>query len=142
MKKTFGELSSLFFATRQLIRAWFPGKGSSDPNAWMRCETLKFISYAGDPTMHDIAGFLRVRAPSATSLIAHLEKKDLVRRIKPQGDKRIVRITLTKKGVLAVQAYLRRSARALETVFERLPEEDVRKLAAILRKLRDAHSKE
>ena len=64
-KNDFQELSTLFFEMRQTIRANLPD-GQADPNAWMRCETLRFVSESEGPTMRELAKHLRVTAPSAT----------------------------------------------------------------------------
>src|SRR5438309_8680935 len=97
-KNTFVELAQLFFATRQLVRSKLP-HGSGDSNEWMRCETLRYIRLnTPAPTMREVANYLRVKAPSATSVVIRLEREGLVSRIREQDDKRIVRLALTHKG--------------------------------------------
>src|ERR1700685_3368005 len=96
--KNFSELTSLFFTTRQIIKQQLPKSGNSDPNTWLRFETLRFIAETNNPTMRDVARYLSVKAPSATSLISHLAKSGLIERKGEKGDKRIVRISLTKLG--------------------------------------------
>ena len=95
--KDFQELTSLFFGMRQTIRANLPD-GQADPNAWMRCETLRFIAENDAPTMREIAKYLRVTAPSATSLIRKLFSLGWIERKQSGSDKRVVRISLTAKG--------------------------------------------
>ena len=138
-KSNFQELSSLFFEMRQTIRANLP-IGQADPNAWMRFETLCFIAENEKPTMQDIAKQLRVTAPSATSLIRKLSSLGWVERVPLETDKRVVRISLTKKGTKELAGYRRRSETTMRKVFSKLPERDLVHLIRALRSLRDIHS--
>ena len=137
----FSELTSLFFTTRQIIKAQLPKNGNSDPNTWLRFETLRYIAQASDPTMQDVAGYLRVKAPSATSLVAHLAKDGLIGRSGEKGDKRVVRISLTARGKREVKNYTKRCETAMDKAFSKLDSREISELAAILRHLRDIHQK-
>lgn len=137
--KLYRDLSTLFFETRQIIRGKLPKKGNSDPNAWLRCETLRFVKSAESPTMQEIAQFLRITAPSATSLIAYLEKLGMLVRIREPEDKRVVRISLTKQGERELSDYDKRCARTMAAVFQELPPREVRELRRILNELRRMH---
>jgi DNA-binding MarR family transcriptional regulator len=137
----FSELTSLFFTTRQIIKAQLPKNGNSDPNTWLRFETLRFIAQAMNPTMQDVAVFLSVKAPSATSLIAHLAKDGLIERKGEKDDKRIVRISLTARGKREVKNYTRRCQSAMDKAFSKLDSREISELVAILRHLRDIHQK-
>ena len=136
--KTLRELTSLFFTTRQIIRAELPG-GKPNPNAWLRFETLRFIAELREPTMQDIARHLRVRAPSATSLVRNLVSAGLAARCTVRADKRVVRIQLTRHGVRALAAYQKRSTAIMHKVFSKLGKREIWVLASILRRLRDIH---
>ncbi len=140
MKNKFEQLAPLFFATRQLIRSKLP-HGTGDPNEWMRCETLRFVGGATPaPTMRDIADYLHVKAPSATSVVMLLEREGFVIRKREDIDKRIVRIELTEKGKRRVKKYLSDASKALEEVFSKIPTADVESLTRILSLLQSAHS--
>lgn len=135
----FQELTSLFFKMRQNIRANLP-QGQADPNAWMRCETLRFIDAYQPPTMQEIAKHLRITAPSATSLIRKLSSLGWIER-KPSGsDKRVVRIALSAAGKRELRRYQAQSERTMRKVFSKLPESDLRQLKRVLRSLSDIHS--
>jgi len=136
---SFTQLAPLFFETRQLIRSKLPHT-STDPNEWMRCETLRYVCLGGAaPTMREVAEYLRVRAPSATSVIQRLEREGLVTRIREKGDKRVVRITLSAKGKRRVEKYLSDASRTMEKVFSKISKNDVTALTRILRSLQEAH---
>ena len=137
----FSELSALFFTTRQIIRQQLPPKGHADPNAWLRFETLRFISDTENPTMHDVAHYLRVKAPSATSLIAHMARSGFISRKGEKTDKRIVRISLTATGKKEVAAYRLRCANTMRKAFFKLDDRELNELVAILRHLQEVHKK-
>ena len=126
---------------RQIIRGKLPD-GSADPNNWMRLETLRFIGGAHKPTMQEIAGFLRVKAPSATSLIGYLVRHGFVERFGEERDKRVTRLRLTPKGKKALAAHMRASEVLMRRVFAEFSQRDVEELARILRHLRDTHTLE
>ncbi len=132
------ELTTLFFMTRQLMRAKLPS-GAADPNAWLRFETLRYIAQLQEPMMQDVAKHLRIRAPSATSLIRNLVRDGLVARRGLSSDKRVVRIRLTKQGALALSVYGKRSTSTMRKVFIRSSPAEIRTLMDILRSLQDIH---
>lgn len=133
------ELGPLFFETRQIIRDNLRGE-KPDPNAWLRFETLRFIDETGEPTMQDIARHLRVRAPSATSLIKHLMTMKLIVHVKRGEDKRVVRIALSHAGKQTLRGYRKRSTDTMRRVFSKLPPGDVETLVRIFRRTKDVHS--
>jgi len=137
--KNFQELTSLFFEMRQTIRANLP-QGQADPNAWMRCETLRFISEHQRPTMQEIAKQLRVTAPSATSLIRKLDALGWIEREPSGSDKRVVRISLSPKGRKELSRYRSQAEKTMEKVFSKLSATDLAHLKRVLRSLRTIHT--
>ena len=137
----FSELTSLFFTTRQIIKQQLPKSGQADPNTWLHFETLRFIAKENNPTMQDVARYLRVKAPSATSLVAHLAKAGFVERKGQKEDKRIVRISLTDRGKREVKNYTARCATAMRKAFSKLDDREIGELITILRRLRDIHQR-
>ncbi len=138
MQDHFVELSELFFATRQLIRRELPIK--SDPNGWSRSEILRYVSESDTaPTMQEIADFLRITAPSATSLVSYLERKKLIKKVRLSGDRRNVHIEITAEGKAALKQYILRSRKILSQVFSKLDSTEIHTLVQILRKLQYAH---
>lgn len=123
---------------KQTIRANLP-QGQADPNAWMRCETLRFIQEKEQPTMQEIAKHLRITAPSATSLMRKLSSLGWIERAPTRTDKRVVRITLSAAGRREVARYQKQAEATMRKVFSRLPQRDIRHLKRILRSLNDIH---
>ncbi|MDR3571489.1 MAG: MarR family transcriptional regulator [Candidatus Pacebacteria bacterium] len=136
-KNNFQELTSLFFETKQTIRANLPRR--PDPNAWMRCETLRFIDEHEQPTMREIAKHLQVTAPSATSLMRKLFELGWIERTSSGSDKRIVRISLTADGRREVVHYRKQGEKTMKKVFSKLPERDLAHLKRILRTVNTIH---
>ena len=132
------ELASLFFSTRQIIRSRLP-EGAADPNAWMHFETMRFIEDSGAPTMQEVAAYLRIKAPSATSVIAHLAGKGFILRRAGERDKRVIQLVLTSRGKKALAAHQKRSDATMRKVFSEFADTEIRELASILRHLRDVH---
>ena len=133
------ELSGLFFETRQIIRQNLPGAKQSDPNGWVRLQAMEFIGRTNEPTMHDVAGYLRVKAPSATSLVAHLVSQGLIQRHTGK-DRREVVLSLTENGKKVLKQYSTQSEEMMRTAFSTLDEDEVCSLGAILKKLIHGHS--
>lgn len=138
-EKNFQELSSLFFEVRQTIRANLP-HGQADPNAWMRCEALRFIDESGGPTMHELAKQLRVTAPSATSIVRKLASLGWIERSPSKTDKRVVRISLSPAGRRELSRYRKQAEATMRNVFSKLPERDLSHLKRALKNLRDIHA--
>jgi DNA-binding MarR family transcriptional regulator len=135
----YGELTELFFETRQIIKQKVPGTGHADPNAWMRLQTMQYIDRNGSVTMHDIATYLRIKAPSATSLIAHLVARDMIAR-EIGRDRRVVRLSLTPLGKKTVKKYGTTSEQMMRSTFSTLEEAEVGSLCSILKKLIRGHA--
>jgi DNA-binding MarR family transcriptional regulator len=135
---TFQELTTLFFSTRQIIREKLPGK-RPDPNAWLRFETLRYIQESKNPTMQDVARHLHVKAPSATSLISYLLRDGFVVRAASSEDRRVVRISLSKKGERLLRGYRVRSTATMRKVFMKLGTREIQNLVRILRRVQDIH---
>lgn len=134
---TYEKLATLFFTMRQKFRSHLPAGKKVDPNAWMRCEALRFIAESDHLTMQQLAHFLHIKAPSATSLISHLEKQNLVMRVQSTHDKRVMFISLTLTGRKMVTLYKGHSSHALAQMFSKLTDHDIDSLVHILQKVVD-----
>jgi len=91
--------------------------------------------------MQSVASYLRIKAPSATSLITHLVGQGLVRRV-TGNDKRSTRLYLTPRGKKLLLVHDKRSNTALRKVFSEFKPSDVHELVRILRHVRDIHDKD
>lgn len=135
----YGDLSGLFFETRQIIRQKLPGSTQNDPNAWMRLQTIRFIDSSDTPTMHAVATYLRIKAPSATSLINHLVEQGLVSR-ETGADRRQIKLSVTPEGKKVLKEYGAQSDEMMREAFSPLDEKEVGSLCSILKKLIRGHN--
>lgn len=135
------ELTTLFFTTRQIIRGELPTKDAHDPNDWLYSEVLRFVDDTDGPTMLDLAKLLRVKAPSATSLVSHLVSEGWLERKGTVQDRRVVKLYLTKKGEQRFKKYTVRSTAMMHKVFSKLSSHELDTLVKILRRVQITQSK-
>ena len=140
MKKTADEIVPLLLEVRRLLwERHSKQRCGPDPMQWSRMLALKLIAEKGNPTMQEIAHHLRITAPSATSIITHLEKDGWIERQRESPDKRIVRVKVSAKGSQELAKHKERMMRLLRGLFETLPEKDARDFVRILKRLLAAH---
>jgi DNA-binding MarR family transcriptional regulator len=127
------EIISLIFATRRFFNDQMVEK-SGNKFSFLQYKTLQYIKER-KPLMKEIAEFLGVTPPSATTLADNLIKSKMVERESVKKDRRIVRIVITKKG----EGYLKKNARELSQKMEKgldsLDGKDQENLVRILKKL-------
>ncbi len=89
----------------------------------IQTQTLIFLHQSRQATMSDIAAYLRIELPSATSLVNKLAAQKLVTRQADPQDRRLVRISLTKSGEVlltrAIQDRRQKLARTLSYLTDR-----------------------
>ena len=135
------ELTSLLFATRRMVRQKLAARhGPSDPNTWLRMETLFFIREHRHSSMHAVAAHLHITVPSASSLVAKLVRGGLVKRI-AGADKRVAQLSITPRGAHELARARRDAALSLHSVFGTLPPDELRTLIRILRRVADTGEK-
>ncbi|HEX8974591.1 MAG TPA: MarR family transcriptional regulator [Patescibacteria group bacterium] len=133
MSKDIDRIVSLIFATRRLIHEQTAGKSQGNCS-FMHMATLVFIK-AKKPLMKDIADFLGIAPPSATSLVNTLTKTGLVKREQDMHDRRIVRITVTKKGEQRLAGGKKHVEEKMRKRLEKLSLNEQKELIKILEKI-------
>lgn len=124
---------SLIFMMRQLSHEHMvneKGGGFS----FLQFITLRYIKEK-KPLMKDVAEFLAITPPSATSLINTLAEAGMVNRLVEAKDRRIVRIIITKKGEKSLLKWQEKIAGNMRKRLETLNKGDHEDLARILIKL-------
>lgn len=99
----------------------------------LQIHTLKYLSHHQSATMSEIADFLRIEMPSATSLINKLVRQKLAVRQSDESDRRRVRIVLTAEGTHLLQEALEARNKKLEQLFGYLSPEEKQTLVNILK---------
>jgi len=96
------QLISMIFATSRLIRERVKDREKINPFSFLRLETLRYVTKKDNPSMKDIADYLCVAPPSATSLINSLVEARQIERSYDKNDRRFVRLVVTPKGKTAL----------------------------------------
>jgi DNA-binding MarR family transcriptional regulator len=96
---------------------------------------LNFIEANNDPTMKDLAEFLYIAPPSATSLANNLAKAGLIKRLLDEKDRRILRIIITEKGKEMLSNGKKIIVGYIEKNFEALNNKEKKQLTAIAEKI-------
>lgn len=129
---------SLFFAVRGVMRTRVAQGKKLEPSAWLRIETLKFIGGHANPSMRDVADYLSITAPSATSLVRGLIKSGLVASKTDPRDRRTLQLSLTKEGRATLRSHAARAKKALSGLFEGLSPRELAAFEKALERIRDA----
>jgi len=133
MNKRIDRIVSLIFATRRMMheqKEHHKGKNCS----FLHLITLGYIDQR-KPLMKDIADFLGVAPPSATSLVNTLIKSELVHRAADTTDRRNVQILITKKGEKFLDAHKKLMAEKMRANLSQLSTSEQEQLENILTKI-------
>ena len=76
--------------------------------------TLVVLAARGARRTQDIAEELQVNPSTGSRMVDRLERKGLVRRVRPDGDRRVVELRLTRAGHAVVEEVLARRRAELE----------------------------
>lgn len=126
------DLTSLIFAVGRLLRE----RSVADlPVSYLHLATLRFIDDKNSPLMRDIAAYLRIAPPSATSLVNTLVKQGEVRRVTDKNNRRVVRVEVTGKGKKTLADSKERKHEFIEGIIRNLSERERTELQKILQKI-------
>ena len=129
------ELVSLMFEMGRLLKREISRESVLMPS-FLHAETLRFIQESGkkgiSPTMSDIAEYLKIAPPSATALVNGFVKEDVIERVADPSDRRIVRLSLSKKGTQFLEETRIQREKAFAQVLEPLSVEESELLARLL----------
>lgn len=129
------QATSLFFMVRCLVRTKLAQGHRLNPSAWLRIETLKFIGDQEMPSMSQVAEYLSITAPSATSLVGGLIREGLVTKKKDPKDRRALKLALSKKGKTKLAEKIARGTALLGELFSVLDEGELNGFIALLEKI-------
>ncbi|HSX24653.1 MAG TPA: MarR family winged helix-turn-helix transcriptional regulator [Candidatus Andersenbacteria bacterium] len=103
-------------------------------------QTLRYVQDHKNPLMKDLAGYLCVAPPSATSLIDHLAKEEYLKRVADTHDRRIVRLEITAKGKQELKKSYHIMAKHLKHVLQVLNKKETEDFITILEKLYESNN--
>ena len=97
--------------------------------------TLRYIAEARECIMSEISSLLGVAPTTTTSLIDRLERRKLISRKRTDNNRRVVQLSLTKKGIdVVATADKEQDARSVR-LLSLLTEEEQEEYIGVIRKL-------
>jgi len=135
------QLISAIFSTSRLIREHTENREGLDPFSFFQLETLRYVAEKNNPSMKNIADYLCITPPSATSLINRLVKAKQIERTKDKCDRRLVRLVITPKGEKTFGSGFKKIVKQMRKVLSNLSKKERVDLIAILQKLSQTYSK-
>jgi len=136
-----GQLISMIFAVSRLIRERAKDREKIDPFSFLRLETLRYVAEKDNPSMKDVADYLCVTPPSATSLINSLVEAGQIERIYDKDDRRFVRLAVTQKGKTALASGFKKITTRMRRLLSNLNAKERSDLFKILEKFARAYQK-
>jgi len=136
-----GQLVSMIFTTSRLIRERAKDREKIDPFSFLRLETLRYVAEKDNSSMKDVADYLCVTPPSATSLINSLVEAGQLERIYDKDDRRFVRLAVTQKGKTALASGFKKITTRMRKALNNLDAKERSDLITILEKLSQAYRK-
>lgn len=103
----------------------------------LQLHTLFYLRDHPDVQMNEIAKTLKIELPSATSLINKLVSVKFAQRSEDKKDRRIVRISLTPKGLKILDEAIKQRKKHIEKNLSYLSDSEKENLLLILKKMID-----
>lgn len=127
------ELTALMFSLGRILRERAMAGGSSI--SYLHLATLRYVAEKKQPLMREIAQYLRVAPPSATSLVNTLVKQGEIQRITDEKDRRTVRLRVTAQGRKVLRDGTRRKHDLMRNIINNLSGRERIELKKILEKI-------
>jgi MarR family. len=96
---------------------------------------LQWLFEDGDMTIGELSMKMDLAFSTTTDLIDRMEKNGLVRRVKDEKDRRVVRVHLLNDGVRIINEVIRKRQKYLSEILDDYSDEEVRALRDQLKKL-------
>lgn len=126
-------LGDLLLVFRRNILESVKKEGFKYNLTFSQMEVLRFIGPSGKETMRHIADYLKITPPSATEIVAELEKRGLVKRKGDKDDRRLVFIVPTEMSKKLFVSLFKRKDAVLKKMISKLNEKDKKNLERIIR---------
>ena len=126
-------LEDLLLVLRRNILESIRKQGLKHDMTFSQVEVISFVGPSGKETMRSIADYLKITPPSATEIVAEMEKKGLVIRKSSKNDRRVVFVSLTNTARKLFVSLCKRKDVILKKMISRLDENDRKTLERIIR---------
>ena len=123
----------LLILRRNIVEIIRKEEGFGHDLTFSQVEVLRFIGPEGKETMKSIAGYLKITPPSATAMVAELERKGLVSRKGDKDDRRTVFIIPTEMSKKLFTSLSKRKDAIFKKMISKLNEKDKKDLERIIR---------
>jgi DNA-binding MarR family transcriptional regulator len=133
MSQKSNQLADLIFAMNRLTKEGM--EYGLNSLTFTQLQTLSFVYRSSNPTMKEIAKYLHITPPSATSMVNNLVKLKFLKRKINGSDKRSINLLLTTKGEKEVHKGYALAKKHLEKRLDYLSEKDKREFIRIISKL-------
>jgi DNA-binding MarR family transcriptional regulator len=130
-------ISLIFSVSRQIKEKYRDERKNSISG--MQLEALRYVKEK-NPLMKEVADYLCVAPPSATSLVGHLAKAGLAKRIQDSQDRRVVKLSITERGKKELREGEERIAGRMKKILSYLSEKEKENLIRILKKITKANN--
>lgn len=111
---------------------------ANGPHAALNMQELRLVEFLGNEgpqMMRDLAEHLGVAVNSVTTIVDHMERKELVRRQRSDEDRRVVRVELTDLGRSVYQSLVEVNMRLFRTMLGSLTEDEQEIFMVLFRKI-------
>jgi DNA-binding MarR family transcriptional regulator len=129
-------IEDLLLALRRKIIDSCKREGIKYDLTFSQMEITRFIGEAHaasrEVTMKNIADHLKITPPSATTLIAEMEKKGMIKRKHHPDDRRVVSIVFTPKAATLFERIYLRKQNILHAMVSKLNDKDQKSLERII----------
>ena len=126
------ELIEVMFNISRVMKEQMSFKNHLMELSVLQIQTLIFLKNSEKVSMSDIADYLHIELPSATSLVNKLSRQKLVTRKTDKEDKRFVRITITDSGKSLLDQAITERKTKLQNALSNLSETEKSELLQLL----------
>lgn len=98
-------------------------------------ETLELLFHKGKQPIQKIGQRVLLTSGSMTYVVNQLEKKDMVKRVTCENDKRIIYVQLTSNGESLMQRIFPRHEECIAEIFDALSANELEQLTVLLSKI-------
>ena len=118
-----------------LIERFVMGAGPLKDLTLKELHTVVLIEKLGAPRMSELARRGHVTLGTMTVMVSKLVKKGLVKRIREDDDRRVIRVSLTSSGRKADRAHARLHKEVIDGILEILTAAEQKELARLIKKI-------
>lgn len=103
---------------------------------------LQWLFEHGDMTIGELSAKMYLAFSTTTDLVNRMEKNDLVKRVRDEKDRRVVRINLLDEGGRIIEEVIEKRRHYLHSVLANFEEKEVLQLSQLLSKLHEEMMKD